>query len=176
MKALTLWQPWASLIDRGVKTIETRSWAAPRSLIGKRIAIHAAKRPPDVEGAQRITRIGDWWIEDTGFGTFTMHRDDSDVEYPLPLGAVLSTAELVDCLPMIDSNDPVPMIGGFVYVDPDFIQIHADADDSAPTYIEDQIPYGDFASGRWAWLLDDMDPVYPPLPSTGRQGLWDIYI
>ena len=32
MKALTLHQPWASLIAHGVKTIETRSWAPPRSL------------------------------------------------------------------------------------------------------------------------------------------------
>lgn len=26
MKALTIWQPWASLIARGVKQYETRSW------------------------------------------------------------------------------------------------------------------------------------------------------
>jgi hypothetical protein len=27
MKALTLWQPWASLVAAGAKTIETRSWS-----------------------------------------------------------------------------------------------------------------------------------------------------
>ena len=42
MKALTLHQPWASLIADGRKTIETRSWAPPRTLIGERIAIHAS--------------------------------------------------------------------------------------------------------------------------------------
>ena len=41
MKALTLHQPWASLIACGAKRIETRSWPPPKSLIGKRIAIHA---------------------------------------------------------------------------------------------------------------------------------------
>ena len=41
MKAITLHQPWASLIADGRKTIETRSWAPPRTLIGERIAIHA---------------------------------------------------------------------------------------------------------------------------------------
>ena len=41
MKALTLHQPWASLIAHSVKTIETRSWAPPRRFIGQRIAIHA---------------------------------------------------------------------------------------------------------------------------------------
>lgn len=26
MRAITLWQPWASLVARGLKTVETRSW------------------------------------------------------------------------------------------------------------------------------------------------------
>jgi len=44
VKALTLWQPYASLCALGVKTIKTRSWPAPKALIGQRIAIHAATR------------------------------------------------------------------------------------------------------------------------------------
>ena len=38
MKALTLWEPWASLIARGHKIVETRSWSAP--------LISSVKRPP----------------------------------------------------------------------------------------------------------------------------------
>ena len=49
MKAITLHQPWASLIAEGVKTIETRSWAPPAALWGERIAIHAATRKPTVD-------------------------------------------------------------------------------------------------------------------------------
>src|SRR6185437_13299760 len=44
MRAISLWQPWASLIACGVKRYETRSWAPPRDLIGQTIAIHAAKK------------------------------------------------------------------------------------------------------------------------------------
>ena len=44
MKALTLHQPWATLIAAGVKTMETRSWGPPESLIGHRIALHAGKQ------------------------------------------------------------------------------------------------------------------------------------
>lgn len=44
MKAISLWQPWASLIACGAKPYETRSWAPPRSMIGQPIAIHAAKK------------------------------------------------------------------------------------------------------------------------------------
>ena len=43
MKALTVRQPWASLIALGVKTIETRSWRAPKALIGERIAMVDAR-------------------------------------------------------------------------------------------------------------------------------------
>lgn len=44
MKAISLWQPWASLIGRG-KTTETRSWCCrlPRNAL---LAIHAAKNFP----------------------------------------------------------------------------------------------------------------------------------
>lgn len=32
MRAITLWQPWASLVAVGAKKYETRSWPAPKSL------------------------------------------------------------------------------------------------------------------------------------------------
>ena len=44
MKAITLHQPWASLIADGRKTIETRSWVPPKRMIGQRIAIHAGQK------------------------------------------------------------------------------------------------------------------------------------
>ncbi|MCE5264312.1 MAG: ASCH domain-containing protein [Deltaproteobacteria bacterium] len=50
MKALTIWQPWASLIVRGPKRIENRSWVPPRWLIGQRIGIHAGKKAVAVDG------------------------------------------------------------------------------------------------------------------------------
>ena len=46
MKAVTLWQPYASAVAEGIKTSETRSWAPPENLIGQRIAIHASLRVP----------------------------------------------------------------------------------------------------------------------------------
>lgn len=45
MKALTVWQPWASLIVLGLKPAEFRNWKAPRLVWGQRIVIHAGKRP-----------------------------------------------------------------------------------------------------------------------------------
>jgi hypothetical protein len=37
MKALTIWQPWASLIMAGCKPYEFRRWAAPQRLVGQRL-------------------------------------------------------------------------------------------------------------------------------------------
>ena len=45
MKALTIHQPWASLIVEGFKPREFRSWPAPPAFVGQRIVLHAAKRP-----------------------------------------------------------------------------------------------------------------------------------
>ena len=44
MMALTVWQPWATLIALGHKPYEFRRWTPSRSLIGQRIAIHAGAR------------------------------------------------------------------------------------------------------------------------------------
>ena len=43
VRCVSLWQPWASLIAVGIKSVETRSWPAPATILGCRIAIHAAK-------------------------------------------------------------------------------------------------------------------------------------
>lgn len=43
MKAITLWQPWASLLVAGEKKVETRSWRFPYKMPIV-LAIHAAKK------------------------------------------------------------------------------------------------------------------------------------
>ena len=52
MKALSMWQPWASLVIDGRKKIETRSWRAPAWLIGVDLAIHATKGNCDKDLAE----------------------------------------------------------------------------------------------------------------------------
>ncbi len=43
MKTISIWNPFATLLAHGHKTIETRSWPAPKSLIGQRIGIASTK-------------------------------------------------------------------------------------------------------------------------------------
>ena len=44
MKAITIWQPWASWIAWGRKTIETRTHGRFEFLMGQRVGIHAGKK------------------------------------------------------------------------------------------------------------------------------------
>ena len=43
MKAISIKQPWASLIAHGIKDIENRTWKCPQKYIGQRVLIHASK-------------------------------------------------------------------------------------------------------------------------------------
>jgi hypothetical protein len=47
MKVITLWQPWASWVALGWKTIETRTHPRFACLVGQRIAIHAGLKWDD---------------------------------------------------------------------------------------------------------------------------------
>lgn len=79
MKALTLWQPWATLIVLGPKRIENRTWLPSTFLIGQRIAIHAGKR---CDGHAVLDH------EETLVRILGGYKD-------LPSGAILGTARLV---------------------------------------------------------------------------------
>jgi len=80
-KALTLWQPWASLIIWGEKEIETRGWQRPyRGLL----AIHAAKTPPTLDLMSDTARRN-------AKAAMTQHNVTLNA---LPLGAVLGIVEL----------------------------------------------------------------------------------
>lgn len=82
MKAITLWQPWASLVAWGDKQYETRFWATK---FRGDIAIHAGKR--------NLGTSCPIWHETL------MERDFTD----LPTGAVVAVAYLVEIY-RINSN------------------------------------------------------------------------
>ena len=144
MKALTLHQPWATLITDGVKTIETRSWRPPQALIGHRIAIHAGKRQVANHWLNRPTRQAMY----KGHGPYWRRQ--------IPRGAVVCTARLSWAGQVLDFEDDGHVLVG----------------DSPPSLIRED-PYGYFGVGRWLWFLENIEPVDPPAPARGRQGLWN---
>ena len=85
MKAITLTQPWATLVAIGAKRIETRSW---RTSHRGPLAIHAAKGMPD-------------WAKDIcneePFRSVLLAAGIAGV-CDLPRGCVIATASLIGCL------------------------------------------------------------------------------
>lgn len=162
---------------RPFKTIETRSWKAPDSLIGQRIAIHAAAR--SVEDLGKVGPFTTWrWNGDSGMTDTTAPNSQ---EIVLPLGAIVGTAVLADCVSMVGLGD---VINSGHPVRPPFVV------DTAPMggelclatpenypegrSIEDQRPFGGFAPGRWAWLLDKPIKFAEPIPCRGYQRVWTV--
>lgn len=46
MRAISLTEPWATLMALQEKRVETRSWKIPRHIIGQEVGIHAARGYP----------------------------------------------------------------------------------------------------------------------------------
>ena len=82
MKAISLWQPWASLWLSPAKIHETRHW--PTRYRGP-LVVHAAKRPID-EDIDALAVICSRLFGD-------------DYRHTLPRGALLGVVDLVDCRP-----------------------------------------------------------------------------
>lgn len=88
MKAITIWQPWATLLAYKIKRYETRGWATKYR---GPMAIHAAAKPlceilslipSNVLGCMRLLLRS----------TIKLLRLED-----LPLGKVVATAELIAC-------------------------------------------------------------------------------
>lgn len=147
MKALTLTQPWASLVAIEAKRIETRSWAPPRSLIGQRIAIHAAKCWTQADRYLTTTEPFREALR-RGYAQGLIERPDVR---DLPRGCVVAIATLECFYP---TSWPAATM------------LLADAE-----YPHERA-FGGFGPGRYAWVLQDVRAI-EPIPARGALGLWD---
>lgn len=153
--AISLWQPWASAVALGLKTFETRSWAA-ECPVGTRLAIHAARRDVGEKGAAGQQTRG-WWLEhvkraqneraQTARAVFEAAGifDWCD----LPLGAVVCTAELVA---VHRTEDLVEKIGVSAL----------------------ECVWGNYAPGRYAWQLAKRERLARPVPAKGWQNFFTV--
>lgn len=151
MKALTIYQPWASLIMAGAKPYEFRTWdyrSRASALVDQRIIIHAGSRKvvtaeiadlmhrlsfggkgTGLNVAPAMDLLDGWWRKGKGA--------------TLPLGAGLGTAIL-----------RVPRKASALFVgdvaDSDRIDQHV-----------------------WAWPLTEIEVFEPIIPARGAQGFWN---
>lgn len=89
MKAITVKQPWASLIVHGIKDIENRTWPCPQKYIGQRVLIHASK----AKAKSLKFQLTDDQIKCV--------YDHFNGDIPLliePKGSIIGSVEIVDCV------------------------------------------------------------------------------
>lgn len=94
-KAVTIIQPWATLIAVAAKKIETRSW---KTNYRGEIYIHAGKK---------IDR--DFCYEDIPKRVLNMHGYNTN---NLPTGVIIAKAKLVDCAKVVESKEGGAVLEG----------------------------------------------------------------
>ncbi|MDE2096723.1 MAG: ASCH domain-containing protein [Patescibacteria group bacterium] len=163
MKALSLIQPWATLIAIGAKRIETRSWA---TRYRGEIAIHASKRFTMDE--REICDEEPFLSALTRGGYKRTWREEHHVQIPLwdalPLGAIVAVARLA----AIFRTDDVALLPGQLRLandNPDYGYF--------PTAPHES-DFGNYQPGRFAWLLDDVKALAEPIPCKGALNLWEL--
>ena len=144
MKALSLTQPWATLIAIGAKQIETRNWStAYRGWL----AIHASKTWSD--------ELAALCIDDTFarvlVGAGITHTLD------LPRGAIVAVGNLHKVGEILRRRDGAVMVRG-----------------QELPITGDELDFGDYTAGRYGWVMTNVHPLPEPVPCRGALGLWGV--
>lgn len=172
MLGLTLYEPWATAIARGVKTIETRDYPAPRDRLGSPLLITSAKRPLDWD-AQLLAHQETFAGLDLPGGPLCSCGHDAqtcqlDKLSTFPFGHAVALTRLVGTVPA-DHVDFVPV----TQKQPaHWIEI-PDGGIIAP-YFECRLGDLSTGAGRWGHLLGDVTALDPPRPIRGAQRYWHV--
>lgn len=163
MKAITIWQPWASLIACGAKKYETRGWAT--NYRGP-IAIHAGKKDAaDLMSSEQIDAAMRSFAGTRYEAPHTRANGGSDYVYPY--GCVIATAELVGCWKTYRLEN------GNYGVRKQIPLMHGRHGYDTIEMSELEELFGDFTAGRFAWELTNVKMLPEAVPAKGRQGLWN---
>lgn len=152
MRAITLTQPWATLVAIGAKRIETRSWATDyRGLL----AIHAAKGLAEMTEAEYArTCISEPFR--------TALRPHYAMVGDLPRGAIVAVVEVADCIPtgrLVSGSE---------------VARHCSRTDEIWQLSEWERAFGGYDAGRYGWLLADIRRLPEPILYRGALGLWAV--
>lgn len=147
IKAISLWQPWASLVAIGAKQFETRGWWT--NYRGP-LAIHAAKRWTHEQWSlcQQAPFVEAFSVMPAMIAA-TCGVVPNGKRHTLPLGCIVATCELVGCR-IIDQDGTLSM----------------------PEVTEQEYAFGNWSPGRYAWRLNNVRMLRETVPWKGRQGFF----
>lgn len=196
MKALTFWQPWASLVMLGAKPYEFRRWTFERGrraepgLVGKRIAVHAGARPARLEEVRDIlARLND--------GSSALEPESARPALERLRKQLLEAKRdreqwRAECIARRAEIRRRAKRGPFKGDQPLDVSMPPEPDAGQPILsavlgtvvlgrpVRAVDLFGDaYDSDRidhavWAWPLTDIDPFPEPVPCRGAQGFWNF--
>lgn len=147
MMAITIYQPWASLIIAGAKTHEFRSWRAWPHVIGRRVVIHASARAVNVAEVWALLRAIEGGDAQSlgllGANAAPILRAVADDPRSIPIGAGIGTARI---------GQP-DRIAQWSVINP-LVPLMADRQD------------------RWAWPMERPRRWREPIMARGHKGFW----
>lgn len=157
MKALTILEPFASLIAGGFKHYETRGF--PTRIRG-RIAIHAGKSKTHMMG--RTARDPAMQILAAAYRRQNIYGSpDLNLDLLIKPGFVIATAEIAACY----------RVDGVTWDKNGRKIVAAHLEDG--TVIEGkELDFGFYRIGAFAWRLKKAEPINP-IAAKGQQGFWE---
>ncbi|WP_222427945.1 hypothetical protein [Sporomusa sp. KB1] len=92
----------------------------------------------------------------------------------LPVGSVIAVAGLVDCYYIVNNPGTNVDIAKHISVGAESMTLDKRHPDFSKYIVpsEQEIAFGDWTPGRYAWILDNVRLI-EPVPAKGRQRLWE---
>jgi activating signal cointegrator 1 len=153
MKALSLLQPWASLVILGHKKIETRSW---NTKYRGELLIHGSKKQLKE-------------MEKVHICSHPHFGEVFDIENlnELPYGAIIGKVNLDDTFHTEDSET-------IINHSEDLFEItNINDNESFEKAVSKELAFGDYSPNRYGWLLSNPIISDTPIPAKGMLGLFE---
>lgn len=144
MKAITIKQPWASLIVEGVKDIENRTW---QTKYRGRVLVHAAK-----------TEHKEWFKTHEHLETNIrngIQNNLTDIQYNATFGCIIGSVDIIDCG---INNISIWAEKSYRAVNFNSLPFHEEDE-------KDSIIYN--------WILANPIKFHEPIPVKGKLSFWD---
>ena len=156
IRAISLWEPWASLIATGAKTVETRGYHT--NVRGKLLICAAMKRDKEamelletLEFQKGLSSLYPEWKPSPYGATFELLIKPEHLNF----GKAVAVVELHDCL-----------------TTQEFLISYAMGEENEE--MENELEFGDYSDGRYSWLFKNIRRIKEPFPVKGKQGFFFV--
>lgn len=150
MRALTLTQPWATLVATTEKMNETRSWGTSHR---GPLAIHAAQGLGSVGGMRGLAALIETEPFKTALAPHLSGYTPEERAADLPRGGIVAVASVEDVRK---------------------IEPRADFGKVRPALGTNERAFGDYTVGRYVWEFRRCVNVHDPIECKGALGLWTV--